>query len=259
VARSRSVNAAAILSYCVTSRRTIVTLTMPRLDLQDLSFGNLSRHTLWPIMDGGLTLGKGIYGGAHTQIFVGDEGTVWPMELERAAGRYDRWGKDGFIPATEGERKSSSGYRIKSYELKLLAGFAQCYSRQMPLSRLPMIPAEFAELIIKSGGLTSWINSDEKRLQRFWKMVHDQSIAAAPVNGASIAFLLATYSCLHSTTVFADAAPAPSALQSAASLKTTSRRCRTRTNCRRKRSRRSRASSITSPCRQSGSDQSNER
>jgi hypothetical protein len=125
--------------------------------------------------DAGAKVGKGVYGGAHTRIVVGDEGTVWPMELDSAAAGFRRWGDDGFNPATEEERKGSAGHRLKIYELKLLAGFAQCYRRQIPLDKLPMIPVDFAVTIIKSGGLTNWINSDEKRLRRFWGMVRDQT------------------------------------------------------------------------------------
>jgi hypothetical protein len=38
-----------------------------------------------------------------------------------------------------------------------------------------MIPSQMAEMILRSGGLTEWINSDEKRLKRFLKMVREQS------------------------------------------------------------------------------------
>ena len=124
-------------------------------------------------------MGSGIYSGSHTQIFIGDEGTHWPKELEAAARKMPRWGKDDFVPATEADRLNSAGYRIKAWELKLLAGFAQCYRNALPLNKLPMIPIDFAEIIIKAGGLTAWINSDEKRLRIFWKMADEQTKAAA--------------------------------------------------------------------------------
>ena len=76
-------------------------------------------------------------------------------------------GDDGFNPATEAERKGSAGHRTKAYELKLPVGFAQCYRRQILLDELPMVPVDFAVTIIKSGGLTNWINGDEKCLRRF--------------------------------------------------------------------------------------------
>lgn len=134
-------------------------------------------------------LGRGTYSGAHTQIFVGDESTRWPMELEVAANRFDRWGKDDFTPASVDDRRNSSGYRMKTWELKLLAGFAQCYRNQLPPNKLPMIPADFAELIIKAGGLTAWINSDEKRLRTFWKIVEDQlkALARRPISHVGMA------------------------------------------------------------------------
>jgi hypothetical protein len=43
-----------------------------------------------------------------------------------------------------------------------------------------MIPTQMAELILRYGGLTEWINSDEKRLQIFWKMVREQAASSPP-------------------------------------------------------------------------------
>jgi hypothetical protein len=67
-------------------------------------------------------------------------------------------------------------FDFKEYEFKLLAAFARCYRGQITLEQLPMIPAKMAELILRSGGLTEWINSDEKRLKRFWRIVREQSV-----------------------------------------------------------------------------------
>jgi hypothetical protein len=123
--------------------------------------------------------GKGVYSGAHTHIVVGDEGTVWPMELNAAATGFRRWGDDGFNPATEAERKGSAGHRTKAYELKLPVGFAQCYRRQILLDKLPMVPVDFAvdnHQIRRSDQLDQRRRKVSSQVLRVWCAIKRESL-----------------------------------------------------------------------------------
>jgi hypothetical protein len=108
----------------------------------------------------------------HREI-LNKGGWVWPCEEEgeRRPQSRRRWSADKSFESASAPLK----FDFKEYELKLLAAFARCYCGEITLKQLPMIPAQMAELILRSGGLTECINSDEKRLKRFLKMVREQS------------------------------------------------------------------------------------
>jgi hypothetical protein len=74
---------------------------------------------------------------------------VWPCEEEgeRRPQPRRRWRADkSFEPAS-----APFKFDFKEYELKLLAAFARCYRGEITLKQLPMIPAQMAELILRSG------------------------------------------------------------------------------------------------------------
>jgi hypothetical protein len=123
-------------------------------------------------------LGRGSYVGGHTHVFLGEDGTSWPTPIDSCQSEEirDRWSNNR---PSENNLSVASNSNHKSYELKLLASFAQCYRGKLPLNRLPLIPLEMAERIIKAGGLVEWINGDRKRGDRFWKIVREQSAASA--------------------------------------------------------------------------------
>jgi len=123
-------------------------------------------------------LGRGGYSGGHTQVFVGEDGTSWPTPIDA---RSEDWRKCWSNNPRNDECAASAPPipSFKSYEMKLLAGFAQCYRGQQPINKLPLIPLQMAERIIGTGGLVEWINADRKRSERFWKFVREQSAAAA--------------------------------------------------------------------------------
>jgi hypothetical protein len=97
--------------------------------------------------------------GVHTIVVFDEDGnTVWPQEeREYRPKPQRRWSPDRALEATPQPTK----FDFKEYEFKLLAAFAQCYRGQITLKQLPMIPTQMAELILRYGGLTEWINFDE--------------------------------------------------------------------------------------------------
>jgi hypothetical protein len=126
-------------------------------------------------------MGNGGYTGGHTRILVGEH-TFWPDEWTGYASTYKRWGPDGFVPATQQERRASPGAILKIYEMKLLAGLARCFRGEISLKQLPLIPQPLADQIIKAGGLGCWVDADPRRRAKFDSMVErQQAIAAAPV------------------------------------------------------------------------------
>jgi hypothetical protein len=113
-------------------------------------------------------VGKAGLIGVHTIVILNKGGWAWPCEEEGERGPQPRrrWSADKSFESASALFK----FDFKEYELKLLAAFARCYRGEITLKQLPMIPAQMAELILRSsGGLTEWINSDEKRLKRFLK------------------------------------------------------------------------------------------
>jgi hypothetical protein len=125
------------------------------------------------------SMGRGGYTAGHTQVFVGEDGTAWPTPIDAA--QSEKWRKRWSDNPRSDECGGSAApnLRFKTYEMKLLAGFAQCYRGQQPINKLPLIPLRMAEHIIRAGGLVEWINADRKRVERFWKFVRDQSAAPA--------------------------------------------------------------------------------
>ena len=59
---------------------------------------------------------------------------------------------------------SAAGIRLQDYEFKLLAALAQCYRGKKTFADLPMIPIEMADLIIRQGGLQTWLCGAEYRV-----------------------------------------------------------------------------------------------
>lgn len=108
---------------------------------------------------------------SHTCIVVTDAGTIWSHENEGPPipEPLDRWSDNPEGP------QDGAQFNFKKYEFELLAAYAQCFRGQKVPSDLPMIPAPMADLIIRAGGLTEWINSNPRRLARFWRFVEDQS------------------------------------------------------------------------------------
>ena len=117
-------------------------------------------------------MGKAGLLGVHTiVVFDQDGNTVWPQEeSEWRPKPRPRWGAD-----KDAGPLSVPKFDFKTYEFALLAAFAKCHRGQATTKQLPMIPLQMANLILRHGGLTEWINSDQKRLKRFWSMVAAQS------------------------------------------------------------------------------------
>jgi hypothetical protein len=127
----------------------------------------------------GESLGQGGYTGGHTHVFLGEDGTAWPTPIDAA--QSEEWRKRWSNNPRNDECGASAAPNatFKTYEMRLLASFAQCYRGQQPVNKLPLIPLRMAERIMRAGGLVEWINADRKRVERFWKFARNQSAAPA--------------------------------------------------------------------------------
>jgi len=122
--------------------------------------------------------------GVHSIVKYDEDGrTVWPQEEQehRPAPRKP-WSADKAEPPLP-----PAQFAFKRYEFALLAAFARCHRGRATLKELPAIPVDMADLILRHGGLSQWIDGDEKRRNRFWEMVRAQSLPRKPAPQIKVA------------------------------------------------------------------------
>ena len=126
-------------------------------------------------------MGKGIYVGGHTKIYLSEDGTVWPAGAHadsggeetkslRGATHNKRWADDTLTDlAAEGGRSL-----LKQEEFIILAEYASSYRTKKPTRVLRSLSPALVASVERFGGVVEWINADEHRITRFWNMVKEQ-------------------------------------------------------------------------------------
>lgn len=115
-------------------------------------------------------MGKAGYTGVHTILTIGAEGWIWPAENDPLPPSHRRWSADKNDPPL-----TNVEFDFKRYELELLVALAKCHRGVATFKQLPQIPQEMADMIRKVGSLEAWLFGNQRRTERFWKIVREQN------------------------------------------------------------------------------------
>ena len=129
-------------------------------------------------------MGKGIYSGGHTKIFVSDEGTSWPTAFD------DPSVSTGEIswPKPEGRwsgklSEDPPGRPAHNDELEHVILCARAYSEDTMTEDFPQPALKLVDVIAAYGGNVSWLLASPKRKERFieaLKKARERDWAAPP-------------------------------------------------------------------------------
>jgi hypothetical protein len=118
-------------------------------------------------------MGRGSYSGAHTVVWVGPDGTLWPTDGELPpAETFKPWDRRD-SPKLDQQVHWEKGYQRK-LESRFIAACAAALVEGTLSKAHPPPPAHLRKEVKQCGGNANWLRANRARLQAFTKSARGQ-------------------------------------------------------------------------------------
>lgn len=113
-------------------------------------------------------MGKGIYSGGHTKIFVSDEGTSWPTAFDDPSVSTGELSRPKPQRTWSGKRSEDPPGRLAHKdELEHVILCARAYREDRLTEGFPQPAQKLVDVVAAYGGNVSWLLASPKRKKRF--------------------------------------------------------------------------------------------